>query len=662
MVNIKGKGRESYTSPVQEIENLEKLLQLEQNEDLAQYQAQILETPLKERQRKGSTWYPVRVKGTQIGMGGKFIIELSRNVEYNQPHQFQPGAQAAIFWNAPIGQKVQQLAGTIISVDQTDIQIQILEDDLPDWIDERHIGIDLLFDENSYREMKFALAKLKNAVPGSRLQRIRDVVLGWEQAEFLDVSKFDSQNWPIQNLNDSQKNAIHRMVAAKDLFVIHGPPGTGKTTTIISAIKTTLLNVKQVLVCAPSNAAADLLTEKLAQGQVKVLRIGNPARISEEILPYTLDYQIGNHTEAKEIKRLRKLAFELKKMAYKYKRYFDKSEREQKQAMLKESRNIIKQISDIEKYVLDAAKDSTQAFVTTLVGASSQLLRGKRFEVVFIDEAGQALEPACWIPIINADKVVFAGDHCQLPPTVKSKDAARLGLEETLLEKILDRQSSDAVVMLDVQYRMHEKIMNFSSDYFYNGKLKAHSSVNQKLIFSQQEDQSHIPFLFIDTSGTGFDEKFHPDNTGLSNPEEAILLVKHLSNWLDSNKTHLAKISSTLSISIISPYREQVEFLKKEVQSNLKNYSKNIKIGTVDGFQGQEADLVYISLVRSNSKQEIGFLRDIRRMNVAITRARMRLVVIGDASTLSNFKFYKSFIQYVDSIGAYRSAWEYILP
>lgn len=649
-----------FSSAEQEIEHVEKLLAMEQSEDLAQYQSQVLETPLKERQRKGSTWYPVRVKSTQIGIGGKFVIELSRNVEFNQPHQFQAGAQAAIFWNAPIGQKVQQLPGTIISVDQTEIQIQILEEDLPDWIDERHIGIDLLFDENSYREMKFALAKLKNPNPNSRLERIRNVIYGWEVAEFQNISELNDTQWPIDHLNSFQKDAVRRMIAAKDLFVIHGPPGTGKTTTMVAAIKTALFYNKQVLVCAPSNAAADLLTEKLAQAQVKVLRVGNPARISEEILPYTLDYQIGSHAEAKEIKRLRKLAFELKKMAYKYKRYFDKSEKEQKQLMLKESRNILKQISDIEKYVVDAAKESTQAFVSTLVGASSQLLRGKKFEVVFIDEAGQALEPACWIPILNANKVVLAGDHCQLPPTIKSTEAARLGLEKTLMEKILERQNRDVVSMLEVQYRMHESIMNFSSDYFYDGMLKAHPSVKEKLIVVDQQSDGHLPILFIDTSGTGFEEKFNPANTGLSNPEEASLLIAHLQSWLFSNSNNLKTKQLSPSISIISPYREQVELLKKEVQAHLKEDFKNIRIGTVDGFQGQESDVVYISLVRSNSRQEIGFLKDIRRMNVAITRARMRLVVIGDGSTLSNFKFYKSFIKYVESIDAHRSAWEFI--
>ena len=652
--------KNTFKSPEEEIQNLEKLLSLEQTEDLAQYQSQILETPLKERQRNGSTWYPVRVKNTQIGIGGKFVIELSRNIEFNQPHQFSPGAQAVIFWNAPAGQKTPQLAGTILAVDQTEIKIQINEEDLPDWIDERLIGIDLLFDENSYREMKFALEKVKNPIPGSRLEKLRNVALGWEKPDFAEIESLDSKDWPIKHLNSSQQEAIKMVMASNDFCVIHGPPGTGKTTTLVAAIKTALTLSKQVLVCAPSNTAADLLTEKLALANVKVLRIGNPAKISEEIFTHTLDFLVSSHGDAKEIKRLRKLAYELKKMAYKYKKYFDRSERDQKQIMIKEAKSILRQITDMEKYVIEGAKENTQAFVSTLVGASNQFLKGKNFDIVFIDEAGQALEPACWIPILKAQKVVLAGDHCQLPPTVKSKDAARLGLDKTLLDKIIERQGNQMVRMLNIQYRMHETIMNFSSSYFYNNALQADASVKTKLLWGSEKGEENQPVVFIDTAGTGFEEKFNPGNAGLSNPQEAQLLFSHLKKWLVFINNIQENQNREFSISVISPYREQVEFLKKELTTISKNRTNPIKIGTVDGFQGQEAEVIYISLVRSNSGQEIGFLKDIRRMNVAITRAKKRLVVIGDSSTLSGSKFYKSFFDYIDSIGAYHSAWEFL--
>jgi predicted DNA helicase len=649
-----------YTVPSEEIAALEKLLTIEQAEDLLQYQEQVLETPLKERQRKGTSWYPVRLVNTRIGTGGKFVLELERNVEFNQPHQFQSGAQAAVFWNAPVGQKVQQLAGTILSVDQSRMEIQILEEELPDWIDERHIGVDLLFDENSYREMKFALDKVRQAPEGSRLERIRDVALGYAEGEFQDLASLKTENWPVRHLNTSQQTAIARMMAAKDVFVIHGPPGTGKTTTLVAAVQTALLYMKQVLVCAPSNAAADLLTEKLAAAGTKVLRIGNPARISDDILPYTMDFLISNHVEAKEIKRLRKLAYELKRMAYSYKKYYDRSEREQKQMMLKEAKSILSQIANMEKYVLDGARESTQAFVCTLVGASNHFFKGKRFEMVLIDEAGQALEPACWIPVLKADKLVLAGDHCQLPPTVKSKEAARLGLEKTLLEKISERGGPELRAMLETQYRMHDTIMQFSSGYFYENRLQGDLSVKNTLLWKGDSPENH-PFTFIDTAGTGYEEMFHRESTGLSNPEEARLLLRHLGQWLETTGSERDAMKKPMRISIISPYREQVERLKKDIQSLEKQEKGRVtfRVGTVDGFQGQEADLVYISLVRSNDRGDIGFLRDIRRMNVAITRARMRLVLIGDSATLAGFGFYDKLLDYMQQNALYLSAWEF---
>lgn len=650
--------KNTFAGAEDELAHLEKLLQLEQAEDLAQYQAQVLETPLKERQRKGTTWYPVRIKDTRIGTGGKYILQVERNLEFNQPHQFQPGGQACLFWNAPAGQKVPQLAGTILSVDPAVMEIQLMEEDLPDWVDERLIGVDLLFDENSYREMKSALHRVKTAQKNTALGRLRDICLGWETPHFQAAENFNLSGWPVHHLNDSQKAAIAGMMAARDVFVIHGPPGTGKTTTMVAGIQTALLYMKQVLVCAPSNAAADLLTEKLATAGVRVLRVGNPARMSEEILPYTLDYQLMHHAEAKEIKRLRKLAFELKKMAYKYKKYYDKSEREQKQAMLKEARSILQQIRQMEQYATDSARDHTQAFVSTLVGANHVLLRDKTFEMVLIDEAGQAPEPATWIPIIKAEKVVFAGDHCQLPPTVKSREAARLGLEQTLMEKVVERCPAQVKSLLQIQYRMHEKIMGFSSAYFYGGKLQADHSVKERTIWQGPADTETAPVTWIDTAGTGFEEKFHPENAGLSNKEEGALLLRHLDQWLETAKPHLQKTWGKLSVAVISPYREQAEWLKNESATLSQKYSVHIRAGTVDGFQGQEADVVYISLVRSNDRKEIGFLRDIRRMNVAITRARMKLVVFGDSVTISDFGFYNKFLDYVQQEGNYLSAWE----
>jgi superfamily I DNA and/or RNA helicase len=447
------------------------------------------------------------------------------------------------------------------------------------------------------------------------------------------------------------------MLQAEDAFVLHGPPGTGKTTTLVAAVQAALCGSPQVLVCAPSNAAADLLTERLAAAGVKVLRIGNPARISEEILPYTVDHLIAGHADAKEIKRLRKLAYELKRMAWSYKKYYDRSEREQKQAMLKEAKSILQQIAGMEQYVMDGARDKTQAFVCTLVGASSPFLKGKEFDWVFIDEAGQALEPASWIPVLKARRLVMAGDHCQLPPTVKSKEAARLGMEQTLMEKFLARSGEESRAMLEEQYRSHRDIMAFSSAFFYEGKLRPWKGVEDKLLWNQPED-ANAPLVFIDTAGTGFEEVFHPESTGLSNPGELDLLRRHLGNWLEQNG---AAFTGTLQVAVISPYREQAERLKSKLAGMEKALAGRVKIrcGTVDGFQGQEADLVYISLVRSNERSDIGFLRDIRRMNVAITRAKKRLVLIGDSATLAGFGFYDKLLEYMGQKALYQSAWEF---
>lgn len=647
-----------YQSSEEEILHLEKLLALEQSEDLADFQAQILETPLKERQKRGSTWYPVRVKQTTIGSGGKYLLELERNVEFNQPHQFQVGGQAALFWNAPAGQKSPQMIGLVTFVDQTQMDLLVSESELPDWLDERLLGVDLLFDENSYREMKAALFKLKKADPSTNLGRIRDVAWGRRKPEFEPNIPEEIPDEIVRNLNFSQKEAIYSMMKANDVFVIHGPPGTGKTTTLVAAVQASLLTCPQVLVCAPSNTAADLLTEKMAQAGLKVLRIGNPAKISDEILPYTFDYQISQHEDAKEIKRLRKLAFELKRMAYKFKKYFNQREREQKQAMIRESKNILAQIGSMEKYVLEQARDDSQVFVSTLVGASNTLIATKKFEVVMIDEAGQALEPACWIPISKAKKLVLAGDHCQLPPTVKSKKASQEGLSTTLMEKVMARQSPEISALLQVQYRMHEDIMNFSNSQFYENNLLADESVKSKRLWKVEESDNQ-PIQFIDTAGTGFEEKFHSETVGLSNPEEAFLLLKHLESWVDRVRPGLKSEFDSLNLAIISPYREQVELIKREITKNSKLKAiTRLRVGSVDGFQGQESDVVYISLVRSNGNQEIGFLKDFRRMNVALTRAKKRLVVFGDSATLSGSEFYSSFLKYAEDQKGYLSAWE----
>jgi predicted DNA helicase len=428
---------------------------------------------------------------------------------------------------------------------------------------------------------------------------------------------------------------------------------------LVEAIFQTLKTEKQLLVCSPSNAAVDLLTEKLAARGVEVVRVGNPARVNEDMLLHTVDVKVQADRNFPLIKKLRKQADEYNRMARRYKRHFGKAERDQRKLILAEARKLSQEATTTEKYITDAIFDKAQVITCTLVGAANRALGNKTFSTVFIDEAAQALEPATWIPIAKSARVIFAGDHCQLPPTIKSIDAQTAGLGITLFEKSIARQQAD--VMLNVQYRMHEQIMNFSNMQFYKGELQAADHVKNRTLGAGEWLSQ--PLTFIDTAGCGFDEKFNSENQSISNTEEASLLLKHLSNLIERIQTTNPDIlQKPFQVGIISPYRAQVEYLQEQIKTYplLAALGKAISIGTVDGFQGQEREVMYISMVRSNDRGEIGFLADIRRMNVALTRAKMKLVVIGDSATLANHSFYQSFLEYVEQANAYKSAWEFM--
>jgi predicted DNA helicase len=434
---------------------------------------------------------------------------------------------------------------------------------------------------------------------------------------------------------------------------VHGPPGTGKTTTLVQAVKTLIQrDHQQILVVAPSNTAVDLLSEKLADEGLNVLRVGNPARVSEHLMSLTLDSKMAEHDSMKTIKKLKKQANEFRNMAHKYKRNFGKAEREQRKALFDEAYKIMKEVGNAEQYIIDDLVAKAQVITATLVGANHSTVRTLQYHTVVIDEAGQALEPACWIPILKAKKVILAGDHNQLPPTIKSIEAARGGLSTTLLEKCAGMYP-EAVVLLEEQYRMHEMIMGYPSKVFYQDKLKAHISVAGHLLFPGDS-----PLVFIDTAGCGFEEK--RDGTSTTNPEEAVFLLKHLSQFVAVLSVHYS-VQDFPSVAVISPYRQQIHLLNELLlhAPELQEYRTKISVNTIDSFQGQERDIVYISMTRSNTDGEIGFLSDIRRMNVAMTRARKKLVVIGDSATLSYLKFYADFISYAEKANAYQSAWEF---
>jgi ATP-dependent RNA/DNA helicase IGHMBP2 len=632
---------------------LQTLLKIEHDEDLAQYRSFFLRNNINHRKENGVTWYPVIITNVEIGLGEYLAIDIERTTNHNEPHRFSGGKIASLFSNNH--QDAKPINGTIKILNQNKLRLSLTLDELPDWCDDGKLGINLLFDETSYKEMDIALEKVMNA-SNNRLAHLRDVVTGIKKPEF---SKPD-ENLHITGLNQSQNTAVQKILSAKDIAIIHGPPGTGKTTTLVQAIRQTLKTEKQVLVCSSSNTAVDLLTEKLHREGINVLRLGNPARISEDVLNNTLDAKLAAHESYKDLKAYRKTAEEYFRMAGKYKRTFGREDREQRQLFYQEARKILQEAKSLEDFILSEQFDKAQVIACTPVVSAGRMMRDKQFSTVFIDEAAQALEPMCWIPITRSKRIVFAGDHFQLPPTVKSKKAEDLGLKQTLFEHCM--QMENVSVMLNTQYRMNEKIMNFSNAEFYEGKLIADASVKDSLLsYDENEHLLHSPFDLIDTAGCGYTEIVNPESLSIANPEEATLLTDHLKLLLQQYE-HGNKRGKKISIGIISPYKEQVQHLTLKIAEDevLKNYLSQIAVKTVDGFQGQERDVIYISLVRSNDAMEIGFLSDTRRMNVALTRAKKKLVVIGDSATFGNHPFYKDFLDYVDSIDAHKSAWEFI--
>lgn len=622
------------------------LLKIERAEDRLQYQKQTENASVAERRASGLAWYPVAIRGSEISRGDYLTVELERTTHQDVSHQFRTGMPAVFFTNHD--PQKDRVEGTINHQNGNRLKITLKTDELPEWSRDGKLGVELLFDDNSYDEMQNALkAATEQIEKGNALMQ---VLAGSKEAN-AKVLPFVFTN---ALLNDSQNAAVNKILTANELAVVHGPPGTGKTTTLVQAIKALVRqNNERVLVVAPSNTAVDLLSEKLHQEGLNVLRIGNPARVSEDLFALTLDAKMANHDLLKETKRLKKQAQEYKTMAHKYKRSFGRAEGEQRKALFNEAHKIMKEVGNTEQYIIDDVVAKAQVITATLVGANHYTVGKLTYQTVVIDEAGQALEPACWIPILKAQKVVLAGDHCQLSPTIKSEEAARGGLAKTLLEKCVENQP-EAVVLLNEQYRMNTEIMGYSSQVFYHNKLKAHASVAQNRLFS-----GDLPLLFVDTAGCGFEEKL--EGTSSTNPEEAALLFKHLTQFLVEFKPQLNP-ENLPTVAVISPYKQQIGLLKEQLAHapQLKDWADRITVNTIDSFQGQERDVVYISLVRSNDKGEIGFLSDIRRMNVAMTRARKKLVVVGDSATLAQHPFYADFIDYAQQIGGYLSAWELV--
>lgn len=636
---------------VDDLQKTLELIRMERVADLEYYRQKVLLRSLHQRTEDGVTWYPVRLKRDYIGTGERLTIEIERTNHLDKPHAFQSGKSVSVFSNASGKPEKEHMNGVVNFVKENTMVITINGDEFPDWLEDGGLGIDVMFDEMTYKEMEFALREVIKA-ENNRVAELREILLGSE-ADLPSPQLNKKFEFTSALLNDSQLAALKKVNASESIAFIHGPPGTGKTTTLVQAIDMAVKDEGQVLVSAPSNAAVDLLAEKLGEVGLSVLRIGHPARVTEQALSKTLDARIASHSNYPELKDLRKRMEQVKAAALKFKRNFGYHEKQERRMLLQESKLLKADADMLEFYIVNDLLNNSDVICCTLVGASHPVLKGRKYKTVFIDEAAQALEPACWIPILRTQRVVFAGDHCQLPPTIKSAEAAKSGLAVTLFEKGIEKHP-EMSSLLQVQYRMNENIMEFPSKWFYDGKLVAHESVKHGVLRPYQS-----PVDFIDTAGCGYEEQQEPETLSRYNKEEAGLTIKVVENLIEEIGVN-EWVEEKITMGIITPYRAQVDHLQKlaDASASIDTLHKLVTINTVDAFQGQERDVIVISLVRSNPKGEVGFLGDIRRTNVAMTRARKKLIIIGDSATLGSHPFYLELIEFVQQKGFYRSAFE----
>ncbi len=598
---------------------------------------------LKEKVEAGILWYPVQVVKKYYTIGEYIEIIVERTGNNLGTHKFKSGVGCEFFTIKSNGEKL-SFSGVISFVRKYKMGILFggSVQHIDDIEDRFKSGVEMVYDERPYRIMKSAIVEAKN----SKEEHIKVLREGIRKKDsFAPYLKQDAiQEIHNSSLNDSQNAAILGCRQSEHIAIIHGPPGTGKTTTLVALIHQLLKTEKRVLVCAPSNNAVDLLARQLDKAGVNTLRIGNVTRIGDSIAHLTLADKTANHEDWKHIKKVKIEANEARKQAGGFKRKFGYKERSNRNAMYQESRELRKWARDLEDKLLDSIITGAQAVCTTLIGLSSSHIKGLQFDTVIIDEASQSLEAECWNAILKAKKVIFAGDHLQLPPTVKSKQAKDLGLDITLLDRMTSVIHHS--YLLTTQYRMNDKILAFSNKNFYDNKLKSGPDIANWSI-------DEHPLTFIDTSGCGFEEKKNPDTLSTFNEGELFII----NEWFIRHKTLL---NPSISIGIISPYAAQVKLIREKKEAEEVFRELDIEVNTVDGFQGQEKDFIIISLVRSNDKGEIGFVADERRLNVAMTRARKKLIIIGDMTTLANHTLFNDLAEHVEATGNYQSAWEYM--
>ena len=680
-------------SPIQALLQQRTLLQLEYYTEKEAFRKLTEQMGMQRKVKRGDAWFPLRVGKSFYNSLNQTAIEVFRTSDQDIEHNFEFGRPVMFFMVKKMGknenqgntalqlsenanQKVQSsnlkvqsikyfsFTGTVSYVDG-DRMVITVPDSAP-LLDLQQstepIGVQLSFDETSYKLMFEALDRVMKA-KNNRLAYLRDLFYSHQKA-----GRFSFEPMKFPWLNPTQERAVNEVLWAKDVAIVHGPPGTGKTTTLVEAINETLMRESQVLVCAQSNMAVDWISEKLVDRGVNVLRIGNPTRVNDKMLGFTYERRFESHPDYPQLWAIRKAIRELRKNRKKgSENYHQKMERLKSRA------------AEIEIRINSELFGEARVIACTLVGSAHRLLEGMKFGTLFIDEAAQALEAACWIPMRRASRVILAGDHCQLPPTVKSIAALRAGLGKTLMERIAENKP-EVVTLLKIQYRMNDEIMRFSSDWFYGGKVESAPQIKYRSVL----DYDH-PITWIDTSNEenqitiegedapedsastsssvsaanqnsdlNFKEQFVGESFGRINKAEAELTLLTLAEYF----TKISKrrvLEERIDVGIISPYRAQVQYLKKLIKKYefFKPYRRLISVNTVDGFQGQERDVILISLVRSNDEGQIGFLKDLRRMNVAMTRARMKLIILGNKDTMTKHPFYKKLWEYVEAINNY---------
>ena len=611
-------------SPIIDLQQQQLLLRMEYEYEKEEFKRQTETMGVARKVKRGLCWYPVSLGRSYYNSLNQLVIDITRTENKEIEHSFEFGRPVCFFHQSFEGKvKYMNFIATVSFADEERMVVVLpgagaLAELQTDGI----LGVQLYFDETSYRAMFEALEDTIRA-KDNRLAELRDILLGTQKPGFREL-------YPVRFpwLNSTQETAVNKVLCTRDVSIVHGPPGTGKTTTLVEAIYETLHREPQVLVCAQSNTAVDWICEKLVDRGVPVLRIGNPTRVNDKMLSSTYERRFESHPAYPELwgirKSIREMGSRMRRGSY--------SERE---GMRNRMSHLRDRATELEIQINADLFDSARVIASTLVSSNHRLLNGRRLPA-------QALEAACWIAIRKADRVILAGDHCQLPPTIKCIEAARGGLDHTLMEKVVQQKPS-AVSLLKVQYRMHEAIMQFPSDWFYHGELEAAPEVRYRGILDFD-----TPMNWIDTSEMDFHEDFVGESFGRINKQEANLLLQELEAYIERiGKERI--LDERIDFGLISPYKAQVQYLRGKIKGSsfLRPFRSLITVNTVDGFQGQERDVIFISLVRANEDGQIGFLNDLRRMNVAITRARMKLVILGDTSTLTKHPFYKRLMLFI---------------